>query len=135
MEFLFGETMEIFAKNNSRNTGELSILNSWMLISPRRSGAQGISLQISEIPVGSEQPLHRHDPEQCYYIIKGKGLVIIEDEVREVSAGIAVYIPPNRHHGIKNIGDDTLEYVTANSPAFSEAYEETHWPIDPAQSK
>ncbi len=25
-------------------------------------------MQISEVPVGSEQPIHNHEPEQCYYI-------------------------------------------------------------------
>ena len=114
--------MEIFNRSNSKNTGQLPILSSWMLISPQNSSAQSISIQISEIPIGSEQPVHNHDPEQCYYIIKGKGLVIIEDETSEVSAGDAVYIPSNKKHGIKNLGDDVLEYLTANSPVFNEQY-------------
>ena len=63
--------MDIFNRNSTMNTGELSILTSWMLISPQNSAAHGISMQISEIPAGSEQPRHSHDPEQCYYIIKG----------------------------------------------------------------
>ncbi len=127
--------MEIFNKGNSKNTGQLPILSSWMLISSQNSSAQGISVQISEIPIGSEQPLHNHDPEQCYYIIKGKGLMIIEDETREVSAGDAVYIPSNKKHGIKNLGDDVLEYLTANSPVFSEQYENNLWPADQVRNK
>ncbi len=102
-----------------------------MLISPRTSSARSISVQISEIPIGSEQPVHEHNPEQCYYIIKGKGLMIIEDETSEVSPGDAVYIPPGKKHGIKNIGNDILEYVTANSPVFDEHYESRLWPADP----
>ena len=127
--------MELFNKGNSKNTGQLPILSSWMLISPQNSSTQGISVQISEIPVGSEQPVHNHDPEQCYYIIKGKGLMIIDAETREVSAGDAVYIPSNKNHGIKNSGDDVLEYLTANSPVFSEQYENALWPADPVRNK
>jgi mannose-6-phosphate isomerase-like protein (cupin superfamily) len=127
--------MEIFNKGNSKNTGQLPILSSWMLISPQNSSAQGISVQISEIPIGSEQPVHNHDPEQCYYIIKGKGLMIKEVETREVSAGDAVYIPSNKKHGIKNMGDNVLEYLTANSPVFSEQYENSLWPADPVRNK
>jgi quercetin dioxygenase-like cupin family protein len=123
--------MEIFNKSNSKNTGQIPILTSWMLISPKNSSARSISVQISEIPIGSEQPLHNHDPEQCYYIIKGKGLMIVEDETSEVSAGDAVYISSNKKHGIKNLGDDILEYLTANSPAFNEQYENTLWSADP----
>ena len=125
--------MEIFYKSNSRNTGRLPILTSWMLISPQNSSTQNISVQISEIPIGSEQPVHDHDPEQCYYVIKGRGLMIIEEETRELTAGEAVYIPPNKKHGIKNIGNDVLEYLTVNSPVFSKQYENTLWPADPVR--
>ena len=83
------------------------------------------------MPIGSEQPIHSHEPEQCYYIIKGQGLMIIEDESKEVSDGDAVLIPSNRKHGIKNIGNTILEYLTANSPVFSEEYEDSLWPAEP----
>ena len=124
--------MEVFNRKNSNNTGLLSILTSWMLISPKTSSAQNLSIQISEIPVGSAQPVHHHEPEQCYYIIKGKGLMTIEAEVREVAAGDAVLIPANIEHGIKNIGEEVLEYLTANAPAFDEEYESNLWPSLPS---
>jgi mannose-6-phosphate isomerase-like protein (cupin superfamily) len=123
--------MKVHNKGNSRNTGQLKSLKSWMLIGSRNSSAQGISLQISEIPAGSSQPVHSHAPEQCYYIIRGMGLMTIENETQEVSAGDAVYIPPNKAHGIKNLGNDILEYLTANSPAFSQEYENSLWPAEP----
>jgi len=123
--------MEVFNRNNSKNTGELPILTSWMLISPQNSSTKNISVQISEVPVGSEQPIHHHEPEQCYYIIRGKGLMIIEEESKEVIAGDAVYIPSNLKHGIKNIGDDVLEYLTANAPVFTREYENNLWPSTP----
>jgi mannose-6-phosphate isomerase-like protein (cupin superfamily) len=125
--------MEIFNKTNSKNTGSLEILSSHMLISPQNSSTRNLSIQISSVPVGSEQPVHAHEPEQCYYVIKGKGLMIIEDETREVSPGDAIHIPSNKKHGIKNIGDEALEYLTANSPAFSKEYEKALWPAEPAQ--
>jgi mannose-6-phosphate isomerase-like protein (cupin superfamily) len=127
--------VEIFNRSTSRNTGQLPILTSWMLISPQNCSTQNISVQVSEIPIGSEQPVHDHDPEQCYYVIKGRGLMIIEKETREVTAGDAVYIPPNKKHGIKNIGKDVLEYLTVNSPVFSKQYENTLWPADPVRDK
>jgi quercetin dioxygenase-like cupin family protein len=123
--------MEIFNKSNSRNTGKLEILASHMLISPQNSSTRNLSIQISTIPKGSGQPIHAHDPEQCYYIIKGTGIMIIEDETREVTSGDAIYIPSNKKHGIKNIGDGALEYLTANSPVFTKDYEDSLWPSDP----
>lgn len=122
--------MQIFNRGNAKNTGNLAILSSWMLIGSQNSSARSISMQISEIPVGSEQPVHNHDPEQCYYIIRGMGLMIIEDETSEVRAGDAVHIPSNKKHGLKNLGDDVLEYLTANSPMFGAPYENKLWLAD-----
>jgi mannose-6-phosphate isomerase-like protein (cupin superfamily) len=106
-----------------------------MLISPKNSSTQNLSVQISEIPIGSEQPIHNHKPEQCYYIIKGKGLMTIEEESKGVAPGDAVHIPSNVNHGIKNTGDEVLEYLTTNSPPFNEQYESTLWPSGPASSQ
>lgn len=107
------------------------ILSSWMLISPNNTASQNLSLQISEIPIGSEQPIHNHEPEQCYYIIKGKGLMVIENESQEVKAGDAIFIPSNLKHGIKNLGNEVLEYITTNAPVFSKEYEAALWPAAP----
>jgi mannose-6-phosphate isomerase-like protein (cupin superfamily) len=123
--------MEVFNRAGSRNTGPLEILTSYMLISPHNSSAESLSIQVSEVPAGSAQPLHRHAPEQCYYIIRGTGLMIVEDEMREVAPGDAVYIPPDSSHGIRNIGDETLEYLTANAPPFDRKYEDKLWPSEP----
>ena len=106
-----------------------------MLIAPQNASVQGISMQISEVPIRSEQPVYNHDPEQCYYIIKGRGLMIIDRETKEVTAGDAVYIPSNKKHGIKNIGNDFLEYLTANAPVFSRQYENDLWPAEPVRDK
>jgi mannose-6-phosphate isomerase-like protein (cupin superfamily) len=59
----------------------------------------------------------------------------LEEESREVFAGDAVYIPSNLNHGIKNMGDDVLEYLTANSPVFNDQYESTLWTSAPSNSE
>jgi mannose-6-phosphate isomerase-like protein (cupin superfamily) len=53
--------------------------------------------------------------------------MVIEEESREVFSGDAVYISSNLKHSIKNIGNDVLEYLTANTPVFSDQYENTLW--------
>ena len=55
----------------------------------------------------------------------------IDEEDKEVFAGDAVYIPGNEKHGIKNNGNEVLEYITANSPVFSKKYEDALWPAQP----
>ena len=75
-----------------------------MLVGRVNAKVENISIQISDIPAGSQQPLHKHEPEQWYSIIKGKGLMIIENEEEIVNPGDAIYIPSNKQHGIRNIG-------------------------------
>lgn len=128
---IFMRQLKIFNRENSYNTGDLKILSSWMLIGPNNSASKNLSLQISEIPIGSEQPIHNHEPEQCYYIIRGKGLMVFENESQEVKAGDAIFIPSDFKHGIKNLGNEVLEYITANAPLFSKEYEAALWPSAP----
>ena len=54
----------------------------------------------------------------------------IENEQVYVENGDAIYISSNKKQGIKNIGTETLEYLTENTPAFIEEYENKLWPIN-----
>jgi mannose-6-phosphate isomerase-like protein (cupin superfamily) len=120
--------MNIFNTNNTQHTDSHENLKSFMLIGNNNIKNTKISIQISYIPINSEQPIHKHEPEQCYYIIRGKGLMIIENEQEFVNPGDAIYIPSNKKHGIKNAGNEVLEYLTANAPAFDLDYENKLWP-------
>ena len=71
-----------------------------------------------EVEPGSEQVLHSHAPEQVYVTVAGEGRMRVGGTERDVSAGDAVHIPSNTEHGIRNTGDETLEYVSAATPAF-----------------
>lgn len=64
------------------------------------------------------QAVHSHDPEQVYVIVAGEGLMTVDGEERPVSAGDLIHVPSNADHGIENTGGETLEYVSAATPAF-----------------
>jgi mannose-6-phosphate isomerase-like protein (cupin superfamily) len=120
--------MQIFNRSNTRNTGTLKMLTSSLLVGGGNVPGAGISLQVSTVPVNSEQPLHRHEPEQCYYILAGEGLMTVDSDQARLVAGDAVHVPSNALHGIKNTGTGPLEYLTANAPAFEPEYEKRLWP-------
>jgi putative monooxygenase len=68
---------------------------------------------------GSQQSLHVHDDsEQVYVVIRGRGLMIVDDEAVEVDAGSAVLIPLGAKHAIRNTGTEPLEYISATAPPF-----------------
>ena len=73
--------MEVFNKLNSSSTSRPEILTSFMLISPPKFiNPEIYRFKFLKCPICSGQPVHNHEQEQCYYILKGKGLMIIEDE-------------------------------------------------------
>jgi mannose-6-phosphate isomerase-like protein (cupin superfamily) len=112
-------------KNTKKGIGDGLV--SYMLIGQNNCSIKNISIQYSEIIKGKEQPLHRHLPEQCYYIIDGEGLILIDREKKTVKIGDAIYIPSNAEHGIINTGKVLLKYLTANTPAFGIDYENKLW--------
>lgn len=78
-----------------------------------------------DVAPGGRQVPHNHPEVQIYVIVAGKGRMFVGDEQKEVSAGELVYVPSGLMHGIENISDGTLSYISAANPAFdyTEAYD------------
>jgi mannose-6-phosphate isomerase-like protein (cupin superfamily) len=77
---------------------------------------------------GSQQPLHAHAAsEQAYVVIRGRGLMIVRGEEREVEAGAAILIPAGSEHAIRNIGTEPLEYISATTPPFPADIDGNTW--------
>lgn len=55
---------------------------------------------------------HDHENvEQVYYIIRGCGKMLIDDEEYAVTAGDAVHLPPKTKHQLINDGEDEIEHL------------------------
>ena len=64
------------------------------------------------IQPGCSVGYHKHDGDsEVYYILKGKGLISDDGTDVVVEAGDAQFCPDGHCHSIKNIGEDTLEYI------------------------
>jgi quercetin dioxygenase-like cupin family protein len=66
---------------------------------------------------GGTVPLHSHDQEEVYYILKGTGEMTVGEEVEIFASVAAIYIPAQRAHALKNIGDDELHLLFVYAPA------------------
>ncbi|WP_213414273.1 cupin domain-containing protein [Xylanibacillus composti] len=64
------------------------------------------------IEAGGASTPHTHTEEETFYIVEGQGLMIIESEEREVQKGDVIYIPADHNHVLRNIGNDTLTFIT-----------------------
>ncbi len=109
-------TQSLEQSPKDRRGGQVSYL---LLGSPGELVSDHLAVTWVEGPPGSEQPTHEHDRgEQAYVIVRGKGLMKVDDERQEVEAGTLVYIPAGSPHSISTIGDEPLVYVSATSPPF-----------------
>ncbi len=96
--------------------------SSFLLLTEGQFGSERLAITWVDCPPGSHQELHRHDTqEQVYVIVRGRGVMIVEGDEREVAEGTLVYIPPRSDHAIRNTSDEMMCYVSATSPPFDSA--------------
>jgi mannose-6-phosphate isomerase-like protein (cupin superfamily) len=70
--------------------------------------------------MGSSTLAHRHlVAEEIYHITTGRGLMTLEAEVFEVSAGDTVLINSGVAHKLENTGSEFLKILCCCSPAYS----------------
>lgn len=65
------------------------------------------------LPQGRSYHPHCHDDhEEVYYIIKGHGEMVVDEECRPIRDGDIIYIGKNQIHSICNTGeDDFIEFL------------------------
>jgi len=83
------------------------------------------SLAHARLSAGRVSLRHRLRTSEVYYVMKGRGIMHIDQELREVSEGCAVYIPPNAVQHIENVGRGELEFLCIVDPAWRPEDEET----------
>lgn len=62
---------------------------------------------------------HAHFEPELFILIRGQGIMSINDEVQSVGAGDLVEIPSFSTHQLKNTSDETLEFLSVYSEDFS----------------
>jgi len=68
-------------------------------------------------PEGGQVPWHAHPNEEVYTIIEGTAQIAVGDELGSLSAGQAVYIPPNTFHQLTNLSGSPVKLLYCYSPA------------------
>jgi len=82
------------------------------------------SLAHARLGAGCASLPHRLRTTEVYYVVKGRGIMHIDQESQEVREGSAVYIPPNAVQHIENVGNDELEFLCIVDPAWRPEDEE-----------
>ena len=67
---------------------------------------------LAQLKAGEEVENHLHEGEcEYYYIISGTGVYDDNGNIMEVKPGTVTYTPSGSSHGIKNSGDEILEFI------------------------
>lgn len=98
------------------------------LAEPWTLGTKRISLVLSKVKVGGKSNPHSHDTsEEVFYVISGRGKMIVDDEECEIEPGSCIYIPVGSVHQLINTCDETLNVATVASPPWQrEKFREVH---------
>jgi len=79
---------------------------------------------------GMEGPFNKHEGSETVIIVHGKGLFGTREKTVEAGPGDVLYIPPGEEHFLKNIGNQTLEFIFVYSkPGDEKPIKETWIPI------
>ena len=76
------------------------------------------SLAVARVAVGGGSYRHRLAQQEVYYIMHGKGVMHINSESREVTAGDVIHIPACAEQWIVNTGEVELEFAAIVSPPW-----------------
>ena len=89
------------------------------LIDRTTSAITQCSLAEEMLPPGCAVTPHYHrDIEEIYYLVSGGGLMTVGDEIQEVNAGDAVYVPRGHRHTLQNTGTEPIKLILVCGPAF-----------------
>ncbi len=82
-----------------------------VLIGPEDGAPHFLTRKFTLLP-GGRIPKHRHpDLEHEQYVLSGRMRLLLGEEVFEVEAGQAVYIPPGVPHAYANEGPEPVEFL------------------------
>jgi mannose-6-phosphate isomerase-like protein (cupin superfamily) len=87
-----------------------------ILIDEETSGAKNFSLLVNTMNAGKVGDEHKHDVEHCWYVLSGKGTMIIGGETFPVEPNMAVFAPANTLHQIIVGPDEDLTFVVVYAP-------------------
>ncbi len=76
------------------------------------------SLAHALIPTGNSSIKHILKSSEVYYILKGNGIMHIDEDFSPVEKGDSFEIPPNSVQWLENKGDCDLEFLCLVNPAW-----------------
>ncbi len=89
----------------------------YRLVNPVTTDSKNLMSFFVTVDVGEEIPEHRHGPaEVMLYFLQGQTSVTIDGEEKTVQSDVSVHVPIGSSLGLKNIGEEKLQFIAVLSP-------------------
>lgn len=101
-------------RDRVKNRDKMVLRDTYYLINPAVVGCESRRLTLGHTtiyPTGSTTGHAHSDMEEVYYVVSGKGVMVVGEDRYEVSGGDALYVPPGEFHTTEQRGNAPLVLV------------------------
>ena len=77
---------------------------------------KNMTFGITEVPPHTTVKTHNHEQEELIFVLEGKGILQVGDELESLAPGTLIHVPSGFSHQTSNTGDQTLQFVFCFSP-------------------
>lgn len=90
------------------------------LVRPERGGSRNVSVAEAVIEPGQGTLPHDHpESDEVYYILNGKGVVSLGENLHQVEPGSCAFIPAGQVHSVRCEGSEPLRILCICSPPYT----------------
>ena len=79
--------------------------------------SKNLSVSIATMTGKSVPHMHKK-MEEIYYVVKGKGKMVIDGELAEIKEGDLISIPKNKFHHVETEPNESIEVIVVTHPKF-----------------
>jgi mannose-6-phosphate isomerase-like protein (cupin superfamily) len=97
-----------------KNRDKVVLRDTYYLINPEDKNCDSRRLTLGHTtiyPTGTTTGHSHDDMEEVYYVVMGKGIMVVGDDEYEIEQGDALYVPPGLFHTTKQRGNSPLIVV------------------------
>lgn len=81
----------------------------WLI--SKEDGAENFAMRMFELQPGGHTPLHTHPHEHEVFVLQGQGAFVYEGQQHQFGSEYVIFVPGNKQHQFKNIGDSVLRML------------------------
>jgi mannose-6-phosphate isomerase-like protein (cupin superfamily) len=85
-------------------------------VSREQTGGAYSLFEITVAPEGGEGPHIQHREDECFYVLEGEFVFVVEDAGIEAGAGSLIYVPKGNLHAFENAGETTGRLLVSQTP-------------------